>query len=114
MFDVSNSSTAPRSNSSIIFRTRARRYWRRRSKSTRFSQSTPITPGAGLVATGNSSMTSSLRCDGAGPGLIGEGGREVGPVAGEAVGVARRRLRRLGLQPPHPAVADVAELVDAA
>ena len=47
-------------NSSSIIRTRSSRYRRSRSKSTLFSQSTPITPGAGLVATGNSSIAFSL------------------------------------------------------
>src|SRR6185503_10216595 len=108
MFEVSNSSTAPRSNSASIFRTRSRRYWRRRSKSTRISQSTPMIPGAGLVATGNSSMSRSLLVV-----LRGQRVLEVGPVADEAVGVAAGGLGRLRLQPPDPAVADVAEPVDA-
>ena len=85
---------------------------RRRSKSTRSSQSTPMTPGAGLVATGNSSMACSSLV-GVPAVLVGERVLEVGPVAGEAVRVARRGLGRLRLQPPDPALADVAELVDA-
>src|SRR3954452_13946951 len=46
-------------------------------------------------------------------GLGAQGLVEVSPVAGEAVGVTGRWLRRLGLEPAHAPRADVAELVDA-
>src|SRR2546428_9010030 len=61
MLLVSNSSTAPRSEASSCCRPRASRYSRRRSKSTRFSQSTPCSPGAGVVATGNSTSIIASR-----------------------------------------------------
>src|SRR5436309_9949069 len=114
MFDVSNSSTAPRSNSSSFCWTRRIRYCRRRSKSTRFSQSTPMTPGAGLVATGNSSMACSLAV-GRWLGIrVRQRVLQVRPVADEAVRVSAGRLGGLGLEPPHAPRAEVAEAVDAA
>ena len=45
---------------------------------------------------------------------LGERVLQVRPVTGETVRVAGRRLRRLGLEPPHDPVTDVPELVHAA
>src|SRR5690606_35753130 len=101
---------APRSCSSIICRTRARRYCRSRSKSTRTSQSTPMTPGAGLVATGNSliAFLSALAQ------FEGQGILQIGPVPSESIGVATGRLGCSRLQPADDVrVRRVAELVDA-
>ena len=55
MLAVSNTRSAPRSDSSSACRRPVTAgTCRSRSKSTRCSQSTPMTPGAGVVATGNS------------------------------------------------------------
>src|SRR3990172_810570 len=56
MLEVSNSNRAPRPCTSSCSRARRSRYSRSRGKSTRSSQSTPMIPGAAVVATGNSFM----------------------------------------------------------
>src|SRR5690554_1309699 len=111
MLEVSKRRTAPRSNSSSIWRTRSIRYCRSLSKSTRISQSTPITPGAGLVATGNSLIVVlSAR-----PEFPDQGILQIGPIPAEAVRVTAGRLRSRRLQPPDHAVRrQVPELVNTA